>query len=134
MNTHRLKTLCAVPLLAFSLSAAAITGSTSTFDFGVVGDGVQIADNWVLTAKHVGFTVTPPTSFSNGYGISGVAAVYVPGPGFLVDDLMLLRLATPLAGAPVVSLSSTVWSDSTTVNVPVTLSTNSNTAPGFPRA
>jgi Trypsin len=79
----------------------------------------------VLTAKHLGFTAGT-SYFANGYGNSLVKAVYTAGPGYLTDDLMLLRLNDPLSGAPVVSLSSTVWSDTTSLAMPVTMTSNSN--------
>lgn len=92
--------------------AHAIQGGIATSAFGQVGTGhccsaVQITANWVLTARHVGYT--DQDTFSDGYGASPVAKVYhFSNAAFPENDLTLLRLATPIAGAPALSLLADV--------------------------
>jgi MYXO-CTERM domain-containing protein len=132
------QTLCRAALAmtaAVSLSPAwAIVGGIATTGFGAVGNGVQITPNWVLTAHHLGLGVG--SSFDNAFGSAGVAAVYSPpGAGFPEHDLKLLRLDTPLSGAPLVTLSSTLYRPTAldflnpALNLPVTLTTNSTQVP-----
>ena len=129
-----------VAVAALSLFAAcgpsfAIQGGTSTTDFKVVGDGVQFAPNWVLTAAHVG--LSPGGSYSNGWGTSLIDTVYAPPNSgtFPFNDLKLVHLSNAINGAPVVQLSSTLWTDTAfnllnpSLNINVTLTTNSNQAP-----
>lgn len=100
-------------LLAGTLPAQAIVGGTDTSAaFLQVGTGiyadptrmggasaVQITDNWVLTARHVSYTVGD--TFVDGYGSAIIAARYLLGDGpNLVNDLALLRLDSPIAAAP----------------------------------
>lgn len=93
--------LCCLPLTA-ALPAAAIVGGTPTESFGQLSNGVQITENWVLTARHVGIKVGD--TFADGYGSATVGARYELGAGpTLVNDLALLRLTTPIA-APQLSL------------------------------
>ena len=123
-------------VLSASLSgpAQAIVGGTNTNDFMVVGNGVQITANWVLTARHLGLLAGG--SFSNGFGSSSIAAVYNAASGvFPIDDLTLLRLDNAIAGAPQMSLSSTLLAPTTALDVAVTLVTdNVQTPRGFAHA
>ncbi|MDC8770232.1 trypsin-like serine protease [Roseateles albus] len=96
--------------LGLAQSAHAIVGGTATTAFeqvsGSAASAVQIAPNWVLTARHVGLGIG--SSFSNGLGNSVVAARYNAGNGVqLSDDLALLRLTSSIAG-PQLDL----WADS----------------------
>jgi hypothetical protein len=94
--------LCCLPL-SVALPAAAIVGGTDTQGFGQLSNGVQITENWVLTARHVGIKVGD--TFADGYGSAMVGARYELGAGpTLVNDLALLRLTTPIA-LPVPALS-----------------------------
>ncbi len=91
--------------LAVALPAAAIVGGENTSSFGQVSNGVQITENWVLTARHVGIAVG--STFTNGYGNAVVSARYELGSGpTLVNDLALLRLTTPIIAAPALGLLS----------------------------
>ena len=54
--------------------AQAIVGGIDTTAFGQVSNGVLVAPNWVLTARHVGLSVG--SIYSDGYGSSSVAARY----------------------------------------------------------
>lgn len=129
---------CAMLLSLLSCLPAAthaITGSTSTAAFKNVDEGVQFAPNWVLSASHVGFAING--TYSNGHGSALVDAVYTPpGAGFPDHDLKLVHLATPIAAAPVLSLSSTVFSPTAfdfqnpSLNIDVTLTSNGNNIPG----
>ena len=132
----------ALLLVMWGLAAPAwaLTGDTHTVDFKNVDEGVQFAPNWVLTASHIGLNVG--STYSNGYGSSLVDAVYTPpGAGFPNHDLKLVHLRSAIAAAPVLALSSTVFSPtplnlaSPALNIDVTLTSNSNTdSSGFPRA
>jgi MYXO-CTERM domain-containing protein len=111
---HRSFTLAAVGrraaaaalLLCGAGAAQAIVGGTSTSAFGQVDSGVQITDNWVLTARHVGYAVGG--TYSNGYGSATIAARYDLGGGVtLQNDLALLRLGTAI-DVPELSLSADV--------------------------
>jgi hypothetical protein len=98
-------------LLALALLAAApaqaIIGGTATTAFMHVSNGVQITDNWVLTARHVG-SLSVNMLYSNGWGQATIAARYELGGGaFPANDLALLRLATPIAAAPALGLLAT---------------------------
>jgi len=76
--------------LAVALPAAAIVGGTAATSFGQVSNGVQITENWVLTARHLGIAVGD--TFANGYGNALVGARYELGEGpTLVNHLALLR-------------------------------------------
>ena len=126
----------ALALAAVCSPAWAIVGGTNTTEFKVVGDGVQFAPNWVLTAGHIGYTPNS-TTYSNGWGSSLVDAVYTPsGSGtFPFNDLKLVHLKDAIAGAPVLQLSSTLWTDtafnlaSPSLNIDVTIATNSTQSP-----
>lgn len=101
---HTARWLSGCLSLALALPAAAIVGGTATTAFGHVGNGVQITENWVLTARHLGIAVGD--TFTDGYGSATVGARYALGNGpTLVNDLVLLRLNTPIA-APALQLLS----------------------------
>ena len=98
-------------LLGLMLLAAApvqaILGGTPTLSFAHVSNGVQITDNWVLTARHVA-SLGVGDLYSNGFGQAAIAARYNLGAGdFPANDLALLRLAAPIAGAPALGLLAT---------------------------
>lgn len=116
-------------LLAAALPAQAIVGGTSTTDFRHVASGVQITENWVLTARHVG--LTKGGSFADGYGSALIAERYDLGGGpVLVNDLALLRLATPIAGAPALNLLSDLLPvGPLAAPLAVTIATGSNQVP-----
>lgn len=134
---HRLRRACCTSLAALawlSTPAWAIDGGTATTDFKNVSDGVQFAPNWVLTASHVGFAVNG--TYTNGHGTALIDAVYLaPGASFPNNDLALVHLATAINSAPTLQLSSTVLATTAldwlnpSLNVNVTLSTDSNQAP-----
>jgi Trypsin len=92
--------------------AQAIDGGQLTTDFKALGQSpgasnVQIADNWVITARHVSGTVG--STISNFYGTASIAAVYnFSNAAFPENDLTLLRLNTALA-APQISISSDIF-------------------------
>ncbi len=115
---------------AFLLSGApalAIVGGTSTTAFGQVSSGVLIAPNWVLTARHVGYTVGG--TYSDGYGSSSIAARYDAGSGdFPFADLALLRLDTAIT-APGISLNATALPDGTLYDFDATIVTGLNQVP-----
>lgn len=93
-------------LLCGAGAAQAIVGGTSTSAFGQVDSGVQITDNWVLTARHVGYAVGG--TYSNAYGSATIAARYDLGGGVtLQNDLALLRLGSAI-DVPELSLSADV--------------------------
>lgn len=122
-------------LLCLSTATHAITGSTSTTAFKNVDEGVQFAPNWVLSASHVGFSIGG--MYSNGHGSALVDAVYTPpGAGFPNHDLQLVHLATPIAAAPALALSGTLFSPTAfdlqnpSLNIDVTLTSNNNSVPG----
>lgn len=108
--------------------AAAIVGGTATTAFGQVDAGVQITDNWVLTAQHVGYSVG--STYTNGYGSATVAAVYsFSSAAFPANDLKLLRLSTSI-DAPALALESTVLADGAlSTPLAVTIATGSNQEP-----
>ena len=98
MRRSRLLQLASLVLAAAALPAQAIDGGTATTAFGQVNGGVLIASNWVLTARHLDYTVG--STYSNGYGSSTVAAFYTAGSGdYPFADLMLLRLDKIITGA-----------------------------------
>lgn len=94
--------------------AHAINTGTATAAFGQVGSAVccsavQITPNWVLTAHHVGASYTVGSTFSDAFGTSQVAAIHHFTPAALPEhDLTLVRLATPIAAAPALSLLADV--------------------------
>jgi hypothetical protein len=103
-RSPQLLSLVVVLALVVIGPAQAIVGGTPTDAFGQVSNGVQIAPNWVLTARHVGYTVGG--GYANGYGVSTVAARYDFSVGdFPLNDLSLLRLDAPIA-APALTLNS----------------------------
>lgn len=107
--------------------AAAIVGGTATTEFGQVGSGVQVLPNWVITARHLGLGVGG--TYSNGFGSAIVAARYDAASGdFPLDDLTLLRLATPIT-APSLSLVADSLTAGTGYAIDATLTTGFNQLP-----
>lgn len=107
--------------------AAAIVGGTATTEFGQVASGVQVLPNWVITARHLGLGVGD--TFSNGYGSATIAARYDAAAGaFPLDDLALLRLATPIA-APSLSLVADTLVAGSSYTLDATLTTGHNQVP-----
>lgn len=107
--------------------ATAIVGGTATTEFGQVASGVQVLPNWVITARHLGLRVGD--TFSNGYGSATIAARYDAASGpFPLDDLTLLRLATPIA-APSLSLVADTLVAGSSYALDATLTTGHNQAP-----
>ncbi len=118
--------LCLAILLS-GTPAQAIVGGTNTTAFGQVSNGVLIAPNWVLTARHVGYTVGG--TYSDGYGSSVIAARYDAGSGdFPFADLALLRLDTAII-APGISLNATALPDGNLYNFDATIVTGLNQVP-----
>ena len=130
----------AAGLVVGALPAHAIVGGINTSSFKNVGNGtsaaevglangVQITDNWALTATHVGFGVG--STFTDGYGSASVAAAYSIGASaWPADDLMLVRLATPISAAPALQLDADVFSVGVLLHpVAVTIATARNQSP-----
>ena len=130
----------AAGLLVGALPAQAVVGGTNTGNFKSVGygtspadaplaNGIQITDNWVLTATHVGFGVG--STFTDGWGSASVAATYgIGGGAWPTNDLMLLRLATPISAAPILQLDADVYSVGVLAQpVAVTITTARNQSP-----
>jgi hypothetical protein len=115
-------------LLATALPARAIVGGTATIDFRHVDNGVQITDSWVLTARHTGYAAGG--TYGNGYGSASIAERFDLGGGpTLVNDLALLRLATPIA-APALGLLADLLPVGTLAAPPAaTIATGSNQEP-----
>jgi len=114
-------------LLAGAGSAQAIVGGTSTSAFGQVSNGVQIAPNWVVTARHVGLGVG--STFSNGFGSSPVAARYDFGGGaFPLNDLALVRLSNSI-NAPVLNLNANALGAGSGYDIAATIVTGRNQVP-----
>lgn len=128
--------LAATLALAIAAPASAIVGGTPTTAFGQVstdvrGNGVQITPNWVLTAHHIDYGASGGTTFSDGYGSSGIAAVFnFTSAAFPTDDISLLLLATPISAAPSLSLLANVLADgSYAPGIDVTIATGHNQSP-----
>ena len=128
-------TALATALMLTAGPAAAIVGGIDTSAFGQVGgvtsftngSSVQFADNWVLTAHHVAFSVGG--TYSNGYGSSTVAARYdFSSSAFPENDLTLLRLSSTLT-APQLSLLSDVIAPSNSLNLDATIVTGHTQVP-----
>ncbi|TDP72763.1 trypsin-like serine protease [Roseateles toxinivorans] len=114
-------------LLASTGSAQAIVGGIDTSAFGQVSNGVQIAPNWVVTARHVGLGLGD--TFSNGYGSSPVAARYNMGGGaFPLNDLALVRLADSI-NAPVLNLNASALGAGSSYDIAATIVTGRNQVP-----
>ncbi len=119
--------ICCVSL-AVALPAAAIVGGTNTASFGQVSNGVQITENWVLTARHISIGVGE--TFANGYGSAVVGARYELGTGpILVNDLVLLRLTTPIAAPALDLLSDLLPFGPLASPLAVTITTGKNQVP-----
>lgn len=118
----------ALAAAALCAPAQAIVGGTATTGFGQVSNGVQITENWVLSAHHLGFGVG--SHYGNGYGVATVAAVYnASGAAFPDNDLTLLRLATPIT-APGLSLLADRLPDGLLATpLDVTIATGANQVP-----
>jgi hypothetical protein len=99
--------------LVYAAPAHAIVGGTATTDFKALGyspfaSNVQIADNWLITARHVSGTVGG--AVSNAFGASTIAAVYnFSNAAFPANDLTLLRLNTPLLAGQHISISADIF-------------------------
>jgi hypothetical protein len=119
--------LLATALCMTAVPAHAIVGGTDTSSFGQVASGVQIAPNWVLTARHLTYTVG--SSYSNGYGSASVAAVYDAGAGsYPFADLTLLRLDTAI-NAPAIELNASALPGGTGYAIDATIVTGHNQVP-----
>lgn len=107
--------------------ATAIVGGTATAEFGQVSRGVQVLPNWVITARHLGLGAGD--TFSNAYGSASIAARYDAVSGaFPLDDIALLRLATPIM-APSLSLVADTLAAGTGYAFDATLTTGFNQQP-----
>jgi hypothetical protein len=127
--TTTIRSFCTATLLLGSgLPAQAIVGGTDTPLFGHVDSGVQVTDSWVLTARHLGYTAGG--SYGNGYGSAVIAARYDLGSGpTLVNDLALLRLASPIAAPALALLADLLPVGSPSPPLAVTIATGSNQVP-----
>lgn len=126
-NTGSSALALAVALAAAALPAQAIVGGIDTSAFGQVSSGVLVSPNWVLTARHVGYSVGG--TYSDGYGSSSIAARYDFGSGdFPFGDLALLRLSDAIA-APTLSVNATQFSAGTAYNFDATIVTGLNQTP-----
>lgn len=124
---HALLLLTTVLCTAVVAPAHAIVGGTDTSSFGQVASGVQIAPNWVLTARHLGYSAG--SSYSNGYGSATVAAVYDAGTGsYPFADLTLLRLDTAI-NAPTIELNATALPEGSSYAIDATIVTGHNQVP-----
>jgi hypothetical protein len=109
--------------------AGAVTLSTPTSAFLAVGQGVQVAPDWMLTVVHYAFSVGD--TYTNGYGSWTVAARYdAPGSGtFPANDLSLLRLVpVGSSSAPYLAINSTLPADGGFAPVDVTIASAANTS------
>jgi len=83
--------LIALAVLAPPAGAQDIVGGIPTQNFKAVGIGVQVAPDWVMTARHA--VIGVGGTYENGYGMRTVAAVYLPDTAdFPANDFALLRL------------------------------------------
>lgn len=126
----RIRTAGLLGLLLAAAPAQAILGGTPTTSFAHVSNGVQITANWVLTARHVG-SLGVGDPYSNGFGQAPIAARYNLGPGeFPANDLALLRLSAPIAGAPALGLlATTLLPGVLSVPLAATIATGRNQQP-----
>lgn len=99
-----IRALAALSLSALiSVPAHAVVNGTATSSFSAVGaiggaSGVQITDNWVLTAAHVANGVLADvTTFESVVGSSTIDAVYTfTSAEFPNHDIALLHLSTAI--------------------------------------
>ncbi len=123
-------TLALVALLAaLAAPAQAVVGGTPTATFQAVGQGVQIAPDWVFTVAH--YTIGVGGSYNNGYGSRTVAATYfAPGAGpFPENDFALLRLVPEASTAPYLIVNDVVVADGTFAPLPFTIVSGFNSGP-----
>jgi hypothetical protein len=92
--------------LATALPAHALVNGTDTTSFSAVGElggasGVQIAENWVLTAAHVANgLVADASTFQSVAGSSMIDAVYTfSNTAFPNNDVALVHLSTAISSA-----------------------------------
>lgn len=71
--------------LGAGLTPLSLANGTQTIGCGRVDSGVQVTDNWVITARHVGCGVGGV--HSNGCSSSTIAARYNQGSGAPVRPL-----------------------------------------------
>jgi V8-like Glu-specific endopeptidase len=99
-------TLAAAAALWLAAPAHALINGTDTSSFSAVGglgsaSGVQISDNWVLTAAHVARELTAGTSTFDGLtGSALIDGVYTySSESFPNNDIALVHLATAVNAA-----------------------------------
>jgi hypothetical protein len=116
-------------LAALSAPAQAIVGATPTTHFQAVGQGVQVAPDWVFTVVHYALGVGQ--TYSNGYGSRIVAATYfAPGAGvFPENDFALLRLEPLATNAPYLVVNDAAVPNGTFAPLPFTLVSGANSGP-----
>lgn len=128
MRIHTLRLAACAALFGLASGAQAIVGGTATSAFGQVDSGVQITDNWVLTARHVGYGVGG--IYSNGYGSATIAARYDLGGGaFPASDLALLRLSSAIDSPDLALWGSAFGAGLLGAPVDATIVSGSNHAP-----
>lgn len=116
-------------LTALATPAQAIVGATPTTSFAAVGQGVQVAPDWVFTVVHYALGVG--ATYSNGYGDRTVAATYfAPGAGaFPENDFALLRLVPEATSAPYLVVNDATVPDGTFAPRPFTVVSGANSGP-----
>lgn len=126
MTRRLLACLAAALGAAAATPALALVGGNATTEFGQVSNGVQVLPNWVITARHLG--PRPGDTFSNGYGSATIATRYDAAVGdFPLDDLALLRLATPIAAPSLGLVADTLAGAGHAIDA--TLTTGRNQSP-----
>lgn len=117
--------------LAAPAGAQDIVGGQPTQNFKAVGIGVQVAPDWVVTARHA--AIGAGGTYENGYGMRTVAEVFVPnGAEFPGDDIALLRLvplAAPVPGTFYPRLAAEPFTQGAFRPQPVTIASTANHSP-----
>lgn len=131
MQTFTRPLMLAATLAGVCVSAQAITGATPTTAFSAVGQGVQVAPDWVFTVNH--FALNPGSSYVNGYGTRTVAARYnAPGAGLVsvvANDFSLLRLEPAATAAPFMPVLGTAVPVGVFAPFDVTITSAANSGP-----
>lgn len=135
----RFHTLCAraiVFVLGSMVGQAwSITQSTSTTAFQAVGQGVQVAPDWVLTVSH--YAIPAGSSYVNGYGSRTVFQTFVvPGAAYPANDLALMQLVPTGSSTPFLPINADLtWNRAQPLSLPLaaTMVSAANANPG-PRA
>lgn len=123
--------LALLAALVLPVQAQDIVGGQPTQNFKAVGIGVQVAPDWVMTARHA--VIGAGGTYENGYGMRTVAEVFVPDTGdFPANDFALLRLVpleTPVPGAFYPRPASEPFVQGAFRPQPVTIASTANHSP-----